>query len=234
MLKKYAAHIKGFVRTPTLVVLLVLIAGYYVWQVQINSFVGQGIERSSTNGAIFYIKGIWNKTMGVQQLQKNSDSRMMELLGSTKKISDKSGLYSFDVPESWNVTEQQPAAGSQLSKMTVESSNFSQHYDGDKIFCDSGEQLTVEVTKGEQPGAKRPDGGYGRSVVKKADADMGGLVVYYYVISDQNVENATVLVANTIRNGNTYNVRFVYDKRLNGGEFSYQEILHSFKFAEKK
>jgi hypothetical protein len=234
-IKNYMEYFRGFMKTSTLIVILAFLLIFYFWHVQIGNYIGEKYDASKDNGAIFYLTGIWNKTRGITQLVDSRSQRALELAGSSKKIADKTGRYSFEILESWITRKSEGILGNQLSRIVIESSNFTERRVGEDIFYDNGAQFTIQEIKGEQPSAKLADGGYGSNLIKKIPTDIGGQAITYFFIKENNVKSGEIIVAHIIHGGNTFNFRYVFNSKMyNGGEYSFQEILHSFKFNDKK
>lgn len=235
MLKKPAFSARGFVSMPAIIILFILLVTYYFYQDKIKETSGQFIQNNRQSGTLFYVEGIWNKMKGIQKMQDDRTQSAYDLTSAAKTISEKTGLYSVDVPESWEVITEQQTVGKQLSKVTATSKAFSQRIVGGEIFYDNGAQLTVRVLNGEQADAKNPDGGHGKMLLNKESVVASGEDVVYHKILDPRVKVGDILDAHILHGGNTYEIRYVFNKeKLNGGEFLFQTIMNSFKFRDKK
>lgn len=235
MLQKCFMFIRGFMRASTLLIVFIVLVTFYFYQDKIKEVAGPYIERSKQNGILFYATGIWDNMKGVQQNSDQRNQRAMELVEGTKTIGDKANLYSLAVPQSWNVSVQQGAVGNQMSKMVVKSSAFSERSIASDIFYDDGAQLTVRAIKGEQASAKLADGGYGKAMISKKSVAVDNESATAYVITDPAVKSGEIMEAPVIHAGNTYVFRFVYNKqKYSDGEFTFSEMLASFKFNNTK
>jgi hypothetical protein len=235
MLKKCAFYVKGFMSLYSLLIILALLLIFYFWHAQIANYATQKLEASKDNGAIFYAQGIWDKMQGITNSEADRNKRALELVGGTQAISDKSGIFSFEIPQDWVVRKNDGPSAAQLASLITESPDFYEHITGGSTFYDSGAQLDLQVVKGEQANAKLADGGYGTAVLQKMQDQFGTQSVNYFIIKDSSVSVGETIVAEVISGGYTYDFRYVFNpKTFEGGEFSFQEILHSFKFANKK
>jgi len=232
MLKKCALFIRGCIRMRTMIIILILLVTIYVFKNKFEEISSWPVvQNSRENGALFYLEGIWGKMKRIQRISDSRGQRANELFENTKTISEKSGLFSVDIPSSWKIIFEEGANGKQLAKIIVESPNFSQRTEGGNIFYDDGAQLTIQVVKGEEQKAKLPNGGYGSLLIKKANVNISGQKFDYYIINEINVKDGEIINAHILHNGNTYNFRLVDNPRVfTGGEYSFQEILYSLKF----
>jgi hypothetical protein len=231
MLRKCALFIKGFIRPQFLFIILILLVTAYFYQGKFREMSGQFIESNRKSGALFYVEGIWNKMKRIQQISDGRSQGAMELFEETKSVSDNSKSFSVKVPKSWDIASEEGAGGNQISKIVINSSSFSQHEEGGDIFYDSGAELSIQVVRGEQVSAKLPDGGHGSMLIKKGGVDMASGSVTYHVTHEPNVKEGEIIDAHVLHGGNTYNLRLVDNpKTFTGGEFSFQEMLLSFKF----
>lgn len=235
MLKKCFLYVRAFMRMSTLVIIFILLVTFYFYGTKIREVVNPWIAQSEQNGILFYAIGIWDNMKGVQQLSDQQNQRALELVGNTKTVSDKTGLVSFAVPQDWNISLEQGAVGSQLSKLVIASPTFSQRNVASDIFYDNGAQLSVQVIKGENPKAKLADGGYGKNMVSKKSIAVDTESSAYYIITDPNVQTGEIIEAPVIHAGNTYVFSFVFNPgRYGDGEYTFSEMLASCKFSIAK
>lgn len=232
---KYAYYVRGFMRMSTMIILLILLVTYYFYQDKVKEISKQLIADNRENGALFYAEGIWGKMKGVQKMQEDRNQSAYDLTGDTKVVGDKNGLYSFEVPQSWDVVTRQGGVGGQLSEIVVTNKSFLQRKVGNDVFYDNGAQLTVQVFSGERADAKSSDGGHGKLLIGKNNVEIGGADLPYHKIINPQVKNGDIIDAHVLRGGNTFEIRYVYNQeKLNGGEFLFQTMMNSFKFNDKK
>lgn len=234
MLKKCTLFIKGCIRMRTMIIVLVLLVTVYIYQNKFQEVSNWSVVKNSReNGALFYLEGIWGKMNKIQRISDGRSQRAMELFEATKVITEKSGLFSLAVPESWVVISEEGSNGKQISKIVIESPRFSQRIEGGNIFYDDGAQLTVQVMRGEDQSAKLTDGGHGSMLLKKGIIEASNQIKEYHVIKDDNVKEGEIIDAHVLHNGNTFDFRLVDNPRIfTGGEFSFQEIMRSFQFLK--
>ena len=232
MLKKCALFIRGCIRMRTMIIVLILLVTFYVFKNKYEEISNLPIvQNSRESGALFYLEGIWGKMKRIQQISDGRSQRAMELFEDAKTINEKSGLFSLNIPNSWKIISEEGASGKQLAKIVIESPGFSQRTEGGDVFYDNGAQLIVQVVQGEDRKAKLPDGGYGSLLIRKSSVDISEQKVDCYVVNETNVKDGEIINAHILHNGNTYNFRLADNPRIfTGGEFSFQEILHSLKF----
>jgi len=233
MLQKCFLYVRAFMRASTLLIVFILLVTFYFYGDKIREVANPYIEQSKKSGILFYAIGIWDNMKGVQQVTDQQNQRAMELVGNTKTINEKTGLYSFSVPQDWNISLEQGAIGTQLSKMVIASPPFSQRSVASDIFYDNGGQLSIQVLKGELASAKSTDGGYGKVLVSKKNIAVDTESSAYYIITDLDVQTGEIIEAPIIHAGNTYVFRFVFNPaRYGDGEYTFNEILASFKFKD--
>lgn len=222
-------------KLSTMIILVILLVTYYFWHAKLQEIATSIYEANKDSDVVRYSTGIWNNMKNIQKVQDSKTQRALELVGERKKITEKSGLYSLSVPENWNKKFEQGLSGNQISSMTMESLDFLKHQEGNNIFYDNGVQLVVQVVRGEQQAAKETGGGHGKMLIRSAGTDFEGNRIEYHLIKDVLVKSGEIMDAHTIHGGNTYNFRLVYNPQsFSGAEYSFQEILNSFKFGDKR
>lgn len=231
MLKKCALFIRGCIRMRTMIIILILLVTVYVFKNKFEEVSNWPVvQNSRENGALFYLEGIWGKMKRIQRISDSRGQRANELFENTKTFQEKSGLFSIEVPEKWNAISEEGASGRQIAKVVIESPFFSERREGGYVFYDDGAQLSVQVVQGEDASAKLSDGGHGLMLVSKRNAEIVGQSVEYHIIQEDAVKAGEIFDAHILRGGKTYNVRFVDNPiTFTGGEYSFQEILRSFK-----
>ena len=236
MLQKCALFIRGCIRMRTMIIVLILIVTVYVYQNKFQEISNWSvIKNSRENGALFYLNGIWGKMKNIQKISDGRSERAMELFEETKIVNEKSNWFSLEVPKSWTVVSEEGANGNQISKMIIDSSSFSERRETSGIFYDNGAEFSIQIIRGEQANAKLSDGGYGKMLIKKENTDTAGGKISYYVVNDVDVKQGEIIDAHVLHNGNTYNFRLVDNPKIfTNGEFSFQEMLRSFSFGDKK
>lgn len=232
MLKKCALFIRGCIRMRTMIIILILLVTVYVFKNKFEEISSWPVvQNSRENGAIFYAEGIWKRLKNFQRMNEGRTQRSNELFENKKIFQEKSGLFSIEIPEKWNVISEEGASGNQIAKIVIESQFFSERREEGNIFYDDGAQLTVQVIRGEQAKAKLPDGGHGKNLIKSGSIDILNQTVKLHTIQQENVQKGEILDAHIIQGGNTYEFRLVDNPKIFiGGEYSFQEILYSLKF----
>lgn len=231
---KKSFYNRGFLSLFSLFIIFMILAigGLYMWQkYQAIKYPGGEIKDPAA-----YVTGIIDKVFGVQSQQKEQANRSKDLGETTKKVIDKGNLFAMDVPQSWSVAANENATGGQLSKITVQSSDFRSHDSDSGIVYDAGVRLTVTVTKGENNYFQSPNGGHGTFFVNNQEADISNLKGPLHTYKSSADPNQQLLDAHLVYGGNTYLFQFAYNsKLLRTGEapFQFREILASVKFLRR-
>lgn len=223
----------GYVSLFTLFIVMVIlvISGFYGWQKYQELKFPEKAARGEIMGPSYYIKEIKKKVDGIMEQKDFKSQRAMELVESAKIISDKAGLFSVEIPESWVVVSSDGVKGSQISQLVIGNSYFLKHEDGASMIIDKGAQLLIQITKGENRSGFEGTGGHFNVLITKKDVIIGGKENVYHLFKDPNYPNADILDDHLVNNGNTYLFRLTYNSTtFSDAEYTFQEILNSIKF----
>ncbi|MCX6766150.1 MAG: hypothetical protein NT136_04295 [Candidatus Moranbacteria bacterium] len=220
-------------------VIFLVWSGFYVWKKYAAPRLPDGEAREEKQNPLSYLSGIKSQISEVQKKQEVKNKRAMELAENTKGVADKSNLYTLEIPESWNVVSNEGAKGTQVSYLVAQSSYFasneSKSNGGNKTFInyDEGAQLTVRITQSEDLSAISGDGGHGAFLLGKKDVTVGGERGAYHVFKESGSPDSQFLDVHLIHKESTYLFRFAYNpKTFSDAEYSFREILDSFKFSQ--
>lgn len=222
----------GYVSLFTLFLLAVLliVGGFYGWEKYQEKKYPEKAARGEIKGVGYYLSGIQEKIGRAVERKDIKSKRAMELAEPGKIISDKAGLYSLEVPQSWIIVLSEADKNNKLSNLVMQSSYFSIRETGGKKSYDAGAKFSVSVTAGENKNVLEGNGGHADLI--KIGKDKGEGVEYaYHIFKDPDSENGQIIDAHIIRGGNTYLFTMIYNPQtFTDAEFTFKEIMYSVKF----
>jgi len=150
----------------------------------------------------------------------------------TATVSDQAGLYSISIPADWATTVDEGALGVRVSRIIVESPDFSVTVDEmvegphDLIYYETGATFTVHVTTPVQP----PPYHFG-GVTSESAVTVDGAAGTYHVFKEPSTAAGQLLDAHVSAGGNEYVIRMGYNPATcPAAEDLFAAILDSFRF----
>jgi len=147
-------------------------------------------------------------------------------------LSDQPNLYSISIPAGWVTTVDEGALGVRVSRIIVESSDFSVTVDEvvegphDLIYYETGATFTIHVTTPEQP----PPYHFG-GVTSESAVTVDGVAGTYHVFKEPSTAAGQLLDAHVSSGGNQYVIRMGYNPATcPAAEDLFAAILDSFRF----
>jgi hypothetical protein len=147
-------------------------------------------------------------------------------------VSDQANLYSISVPVDWAVVTDEGAMGLQVSRIVMESPDFSVFVDEavegphSNIYYQTGAILDIHVGT-IAPGPPHPFGG----VISESDITIDGVTAPYHVFKEPSTSAGQLLDAHVDYGGNHYIFRLGYNpETCPAGEDLFQAMLDSFQF----
>lgn len=218
--------------TLFLAAVLLIAGGFYGWEKYQEYKYPKLAARGEIKGISYYLNGIQEKIGRAIERKDIKGKRAVELAESGKIISDKAGLYSLEVPQSWVVVSSEGDKNSKLSNLVMQSSYFSSHEIGGKKYYDAGTKFSVSVTAGENKNVLEGNGGH-KNLIKteKGDGESGEYA--YHIFKDSDSENGQIIDAHILGGGNTYLFTMIYNPQtFTDAEYTFKEIMYSVKFLK--
>lgn len=216
--------------TLFLAAVLLIVGGFYGWQKYLEKKFPEKATRGEIKDIGYYLSGIQEKIDLVLKNKDIKNKRVIELAESAKAISDKTGLYSLEVPQSWVVVLNEDSKGNQISRLILQSSYFSIHETAGKKYYDAGAKFSVSVSAGENKNVLEGNGGHKNLIKNRKDSGESGEYAYH-IFKDPDSENGQIIDGHIIRGGNTYLFTMVYNpQNFTDAEYTFKEILDSVKF----
>lgn len=216
--------------TLFLAAVLLIIGGFYGWQKYQEKKYPEQAARGEIKGISYYLSGIQEKIDSVLKTKDIKNQRAMELAESAKAISDKAGLYSLEVPQSWTVVLNEGNRGNQVSRLILQSSYFSASETAGKKYYGAGAKFSVSITAGENKNILEGNGGHKNLIKNGKDSGESGEYTFH-IFKDPDSENGEAIDAHIIHKGNTYLFTLAYNpQNFTDAEYTFKEILNSVKF----
>jgi hypothetical protein len=216
--------------TLFLIVVLLVIAGFYGWQKYQEKKFPEMAAKGEIKGISYYVSGIKGKINAILERKDVRNKRALELAEETKKINDKAGLYSIDIPRSWAIEAQEANKNNRISYLAARSSYLSIREISGKKYYDAGAKFTASVTGGENRSFSEGDSGHGSLIKTGKDSTQGGEYVYH-VSRDPDSADGEIIDAHFIHNGRTYLFAMAYNpKNFTDAEYTFKEIMYSVSF----
>lgn len=222
----------GYVSNFTLFLaaVLLIIGGSYGWQRYQEHKYPEKAARGEIKNIPYYINQIKTKIDEILTNKDIKNKRALELAEVTKKVNDKAGLYSVEVPQSWVVEAQEAGRNNKISYLALKSSYFSSRETAGKKYYDAGAKFSVSVTAGENKNVLEGNSGHTGLIKTGKDSGEGGEYVYH-IFKDPDSENGDVIDGHMIRNGNTYLFSIAYNPQtFTDAEYTFREIMYSVEF----
>ena len=146
-------------------------------------------------------------------------------------VTDQPNLYSFSVPDDWVIVTDEGAMGAQLSRISLESPDYSVFVDEEAegpftpIYYETGATLVIHVMT-------RPSLPYHfQAVISGSDVTIDGVTATYHVFKEPSTFAGQLLDAHAIRDGSYYLFFFGYNpETCPAGDDLFQAMLDSFQF----
>ena len=215
-----------------IIVVILVISGFYGWQKYQEYKFPEKAARGEITGPAYYVKAIKLEIDRVLNNKNLKDKRAMELAESIKTISDKSGSYSLEVPQSWVLVSSEGVKNNKLSNLVMQSSYFSAREADGKKYYDAGAKFSASVLAGENKNIMEGNGGHaGLLKTGKYGGQAGEFT--FHIFKDPDSENGEAIDGHIIHNGKTYVFAMIYNPQaFSNAEFTFQEILDSVKFLK--
>lgn len=147
-------------------------------------------------------------------------------------VSDQANLYSISVPAGWSVVTDEGAMGVQLSRIILESPDFSTFVDEaaegpfTPIYYETGATLVIHVVN-TAPGPPYHTEG----VISESDVTIDGVTAPYHVFKEPSTSAGQLLDAHANYGGNYYLFYLGYNpETCPAGEDLFLAMLSSFRF----
>jgi hypothetical protein len=147
-------------------------------------------------------------------------------------VSDQANLYSISVPADWSVVTDEGAMGVQLSRIVLESPDFSRSVDETAegpftpIYYETGATLVIHVMN-TSPGLPYHTEG----VISESDVTIDGVTAPYHVFKEPSTAAGQLLDAHANYGGNYYLFYMGYNPdTCPAGEDLFRAMLASFRF----
>ncbi len=146
-------------------------------------------------------------------------------------VSDQPNLYSFSVPDGWVTVQDEGAMGGQISRIIVESLDFSVFVDEEAegpfspIYYETGATLVIHVmTPSSSPY-------HFQELISESDVTIDGVTAPYHVFVEPSTWAGQLLDAHADHGGSYYLFYFGYNpETCPAGEDLFQAMLTSFQF----
>ena len=146
-------------------------------------------------------------------------------------VSDQPNLYSISVPDGWVTVTDEGALGVRVSRISVESPDFSVFVDEEEegpfspIYYETGAVLVIHVTTPSPPPY------HFQELISESEVTIDGEVVPYHVFLEPSTWAGQLLDAHVNYGGSDYLFRFGYNpETCPAGEDLFQAMLDSFQF----
>lgn len=147
-------------------------------------------------------------------------------------VSDQPNLYSISVPDGWVTVTDEGAMGMQISRISLESPDYSVFVDEEEegpfspIYYETGAVLVIHVTTPSPP----PYHGYG-GVISESEVTIDGVNAPYHVFLEPSTWAGQLIDAHVNQGGSDYLFYFGYNpETCPAGEDLFQAMLDSFQF----
>ncbi len=164
-MKNLFTNFSGYASTFSIfiIVIILVISSFYGWQKYQEYKFPEKAARGEITGSAYYAKAIKLEIDRILSNKNLKDKRAMELAESIKTISDKSGSYSLEVPQSWTTVSSDGLKNNKLSNLVMQSAYFSTHETGGKKYYDAGAKFSVSAFAGENKNIIEGNGGHAES-----------------------------------------------------------------------
>lgn len=213
-----------------IIMVILVISGFYGWQKYQEYKFPEKAARGEITGPAYYVKAIKAEIDRVLSNKNLKDKRAMELAEQIKNISDKSNLYSLEVPQSWVLVSNEGVKNNKLSNLVMQSSYFSDHEADGKKHYDAGAKFSASVFAGENKNITEGSGGHAGLIKTGKYGGQAG-EFSFHIFKDPDSQNGEAIDGHVARSGKTYLFTMIYNpKTFSNAEFTFQEILDSVKF----
>jgi len=147
-------------------------------------------------------------------------------------FTDQANLYSISLPDGWAVVTDEGPMGVQVSRMIVESPDFSVFIDEAEegpftpIYYETGANFAIHATNIEQSPPYHLGG-----VISESEVTIDGTAAPYHVFLEPSTWAGQLLDAHLNHGGNHYNFSLAYNpETCPAGEGLFRAMLDSFQF----
>jgi len=147
-------------------------------------------------------------------------------------VSDQANLYSISVPADWTVVTDEGAMGVQLSRIVLESPDFSVFVDEaaegpyTPIYYETGATLVIHVTNVASGPPYHSDG-----VISESDVTIDGVTARYHVFKEPSTWAGQLLDAHANHGDNYYLFYLGYNPdTCPAGQALFEAMLDTFQF----
>lgn len=215
-----------------IIMIILVISGFYGWQKYQEYKFPEKAARGEITGPAYYAKAIKLEIDRILNNKNTKDKRAIELAENVKSVSDKSNLFSLEVPQSWVLVLSEGAKNNKLSSLVMQSSYFSDRETGGKKYYGAGAKFSAAILAGENKNITEGNGGH-RGLIKTGKYGGQSGEFSFHIFKDPDSENGEAIDGHIIRNGKTYLFSIVYNPQtFSDAEFTFQEILDSVKFLK--
>ena len=146
-------------------------------------------------------------------------------------VSDQPNLYSISAPDGWVTVTDEGAMGGQISRISVESPDFSVFIDEEEegpfspVYYETGATLVIHVMTPSPPPY------HFQELISESNVEIDGVNAPYHVFVEPSTWAGQLIDAHANQGGSYYLFRFGYNpETCPAGEDLFQAMLDSFQF----